>query len=197
MKFFRIVAAVALAVHSGWAQPFEVQEIDRIGVGYGVAVGDVNGDARADILLVDQRKVLWYRAPDWKRFELSGRLTQRDHVCIAARDIDGDGMVEVAVGGQWNPGETSDTKKSGSVHVLARPRGVEKTWAARQLAHHEPTIHRMRWVKVDDGAHRLVVVPLHGRGNRGGKGKGVRVLEYDPKAGFAHATVDDDRGHLS
>lgn len=191
MRFCRIVAAVVLAVHSLWAQPFEVQEIGRIGVGYGVAVGDVDGDSKPDILLVDQRKVVWYRAPDWKRFELVGRLTQRDHVCLAARDLDGDGKVEVAVGGQWNPGETSDTKKSGSVHVLSRPAAVEQPWSSRQLTHHEPTIHRMRWVKVDVKNHRLVVAPLHGRGNRGGQGTGARVVEYDPNAAFAHSTVDD------
>ena len=55
-------------------------------------------------------------------------LTFRDNVCIAAQDIDGDGKVEVAVGAQWNPGNTTDPEESGSVHYLIRPADPSATW---------------------------------------------------------------------
>ncbi len=42
-------------------------------------------------------------------------LTEHDNVCIAARDITGDGKVELAVGAQWNPSETGNSEQSGSV----------------------------------------------------------------------------------
>lgn len=157
---------------------FEAQVIDSaISIGYGLALGDVDGDGRPDILLADKKQFVWYRNGDWKRFVMVENLTEYDNVCIAARDLDGDGKVEVAVGAQWNPGETSDTGKSGSVHYLIRPKDPTRHWEAIEL-HHEPTIHRMRWVRSSDGHFYLIVLPLHGRGNRNGEGEGVKMIAY-------------------
>jgi hypothetical protein len=150
---------------------------DNVAIGYGLAIGDVDGDKKPDILLADKKQFVWYRNGDWKRFVMVEDLTESDNVCIAARDIDGDGKVEVAVGAQWNPGETSDTVKSGSVHYLIRPKDPTQKWKAVKL-HHEPTTHRMAWAKAGNKYH-LVVVPLHGRGNKGGEGRGVRVFAYE------------------
>src|SRR5215210_1748135 len=158
---------------------FEAQTIDNnIAIGYGIALGDVDGDGKADILLADKKQFVWYRNGDWKRFVLAENLTENDNVCIAARDLNGDGKVEVAVGAQWNPGETSNDKQSGSVHYLIRPADPTQKWKAVQL-HHEPTIHRMRWAKSSEGIYYLVVVPLHGRGNKGGEGEAVKIFAYE------------------
>ncbi|TVQ05566.1 MAG: VCBS repeat-containing protein [Balneolaceae bacterium] len=159
---------------------FEVQVIDdRVSIGYGLAIGDVNGNGRPDILLADKNQIVWYRNGDWQRFVIAENLTEFDNVCIAARDITGDGQVEVAVGAQWNPGETSDQERSGSVHYLIRPDDPTELWDVVTLPH-EPTVHRMRWVRTEQGRYSLVVVPLHGRGNVGGEGEGVQVLAYLP-----------------
>jgi hypothetical protein len=109
---------------------------------------------------------------------IAENLTEQDNVCIAARDIDGDGKVEVAVGAQWNPGETSDTARSGSVHYLIRPADPTRPWKPVKL-HHEPTIHRMRWVRTGSNTYQLIVLPLHGKGNKDGQGEGVKVLAFD------------------
>jgi FG-GAP-like repeat len=157
---------------------FEAQVVDNnIAIGYGLALGDVDGDRKPDILLADKKQFVWYRNGDWKRFVMIENLTQHDNVCIAARDLTGDGKVEVAVGGQWNPSETSDDAQSGSVHYLIRPEDPTKLWKAVEL-HHEPTVHRMRWIKSALGTYYLVVVPLHGRGNKNGEGEGVQVIAY-------------------
>ena len=93
---------------------FEAQILDNnIAIGYGLALGDVDGDGKPDILLADKKQFVWYRNGDWKRFVMIDSLTKNDNVCIAARDINGDGKVEVAVGAQWNPGEILDL-----IHVL-------------------------------------------------------------------------------
>lgn len=154
---------------------------DDVAIGYGVSLGDVDGDGDKDICLVDKKEVVWYRNPDWTRFVMHENTTPLDNVCIAARDIDGDGRVEVAIGAGWNPGDTVD---SGSVHYLIPPEDRTREWEAVQL-HNEPTVHRMRWVRASGGSYALVVAPLHGRGNVRGRGEGVRLLAYrmpeDPK----------------
>lgn len=174
---------------------FEAQVIDDdVAIGYGLAIGDVDGDGKADILLADKKEFVWYRNGDWKRFVMVENLTESDNVCIAARDIDGDGKVEVAVGAQWNPGETSDTLKSGSVHYLIRPKDPTQKWRPVEL-HHEPVIHRMQWVRITGNRYQLVVLPLHGRGNKGGEGRGVRVFAYekpaDPEKKWKLALLDE------
>lgn len=170
---FSIWAAVSLGSVS--ASQFKEQIIDpKIGVGYGLAIADVNGDKKSDILLVDAGEVAWYQNPTWEKHVITGKLTERDHVCIAAEDINADGKTEIAIGAQWNPG---DTENSGAVFYLVAPQDRTQKWEARQLPH-EPTVHRMWWVHGDAGKFSLVVAPLHGRGNRRGEGQGVRLLEY-------------------
>jgi sugar lactone lactonase YvrE len=158
----------------------------HVGIGYGVAVADVDGDGKADVLLADRDRIAWYRNPTWEQHTIAGRLTRRDHVCLAAADLDGDGRCELAAGGDWDP---ADTEHSGSVHVLLAGEDRAQPWEARALPH-EPTVHRMRWAKVGGGAS-LIVAPLHPR-----KGaRGVRLLEYrrpdEPGADWPSTPVDD------
>lgn len=171
---------------------------DEVGIGYGVAIGDVDGDGLDDILLADKKQFVWYRNGDWQRFVMVDSLTARDNVAIAARDINGDGQVEVAVGAMWNPGETSDEDQSGSVHYLIRPADPTKMWEPVQLPH-EPTVHRMQWVQTMND-YALVVAPLHGRGNTGGEGAGVRIHAYNIPANPRDAwpiTLVDDQMHMT
>src|SRR6187455_3285340 len=114
----------------GIAPPkFETQTLDdKVAIGYGLAIGDVDGDGKPDILLADKKQFVWYRNGDWKKFVLAENLTEHDNVCIAAEDINGDGKVEVAVGAQWNPGETGDAEQSGAVFYLIRPDDPTQVW---------------------------------------------------------------------
>lgn len=152
------------------------QTIDpAIQIGYGMAIADVDGDRKDDILLADAKQIVWYRNPGWQKFIMAEQLTARDHVCIAARDLDGDGKAEVAVGAQWNPG---DTVNSGAVFVLEAPADRTQRWKAVPLPH-EPTTHRMAWMKGAGGGFELAVLPLHGRGNTTrGEGDGVKFHAY-------------------
>lgn len=147
---------------------------DEIKIGYGLAIADVDGDGREDILLADKEEIVWYQNPTWQKFRMTGHLTARDHVCIAARDIDNDGMAEVAVGAEWNPG---DTQNSGAIFYLIPPQDRTKEWEPIKLPH-EPTIHRMHWIRDRDDNFFLAVLPLHGRGNKNGEGEGIRFLGY-------------------
>lgn len=175
MNYNVLSLCAALSLTSSFSAQFKDQTIDdKIGIGYGLAIADVNGDKKKDILLVDAGEVAWYENPGWQKHVITGKLTEKDHVCIAAEDIDGDGKAEIAVGAQWNPG---DTVNSGAVFFLVAPQDRTQKWKSIQLPH-EPTVHRMWWVFDHGGKPSLVVSPLHGRGNKAGAGEGVRLLEY-------------------
>lgn len=179
---------------------FEAQTVDdKISIGYGLAIGDVDGDGKQDILLADKKQFVWYRNGDWKKFVMAENLTEHDNVCIAARDINGDGKVEVAVGAQWNPSETSNAEQSGAVYYLIRPQDPKQLWKPVKL-YHEPTIHRMRWYKSSQGKYYLIVAPLHGIGNKDGAGAGVNILifEYPQKVNAEwHASKLPSNMHLT
>jgi hypothetical protein len=138
-------------------------------------VADVDGDGGPDIVLCDAKQIAWYRHPKWEKHVIAENLTPQDHVCVAAADIDGDGKAEIAVGAGWNPG---DTVNSGALFYLEPPADRTARWTPIRLPH-EPTMHRIRWVK-DPQGWALWSVPLHGRGNKDGQGVGARVQRYRP-----------------
>ncbi|MEO7988656.1 MAG: hypothetical protein ABI663_03890, partial [Chryseolinea sp.] len=94
----------------------------------------------------------------------------------------------------------------GAVYYLVRPKDPTKLWTPVKL-HAEPTVHRMRWIKAEHAvsgvrgdSYHLVVVPLHGRGNKNGEGDGVKVIAYempkDPTQKWKYYNVDQSM-HLT
>ena len=164
------LAATAQIPESKW----RAVEIDRIDIGYGVQLADVNGDQKTDIVLADKRTIQWYENPAWTKHVIAEKLTVRDNVCVTARDIDGDGRCEIAVGGQWNYRES---RRDGAVFYLIPPQDRTQRWQPKQL-YNEPSTHRMHWVLAPNDEYRLMVKPLRGRGSDNGDGPGLRILEY-------------------
>ena len=155
---------------------FKMQTIDdKIGIGYGVQLADMNADKKTDVIIVDKDKVAWYENPTWEKHVIVNHLTKRDHVCLTARDLNGDGRAELALGAQWNPG---DTENSGAVFYLSPKGSKDGIWNHHPLPH-EPTTHRMHWVKGQGGKYHLIVKPLHGRGNKNNQGAPIKVLSYE------------------
>ncbi len=186
MKIPLLLLATAAAVIAAPPEPkFTAQDIDKsVKIGYGTAIADVDGDKLPDILLADARQIRWYKNPgkrgaDWPRYVIAEELTKNDNVCIAAQDIDGDGKCEIAIGAEWNPG---DTENSGAVFYLIPPADRTQKWEPVKFPSVEPTTHRMKWVQFGEKDWGLVVLPLHGRGNKNGEGAPVKVLLYRKSA---------------
>lgn len=132
---------------------------------YAVAVADVDEDGLDDIVAVNERQVLWYKNPDWSRHVIIEDQTERDNVCIAPYDIDGDGHVDFALGAGWT--------MIGTIQWLSRGDSLDQPWNVHFIAE-EPWTHRMRFANVM-GTERpqLVVSPLNAT-----EGQGVRLLAF-------------------
>jgi hypothetical protein len=164
----------------GSVPEFRMQQIeDGLDVGYAVLLVDVNNDGKKDIVVVDQRRVVWYENPSWKRRTIIEGQTKPDNVCIAAADIDGDGQLDFALGAAWNP---SNTKSGGTLQWLRRGKTLDEPWSVHPIGE-EPTLHRIRFADLaGKGKPVLLAVPLMGRNSTNAKnhmdGQPVRVLAY-------------------
>jgi len=152
----------------------------QLTVGYAVRVLDMNRDQRPDILIVDSKRLLWLENPSWKEHVIYATPDAKaDNVCCAPLDVDGDGLIDLAVGADWQP---NNTDSGGSIGWLKQqPAGQ---WTYEELAK-EPTTHRMHWVELVPGKPSLVVAPLKGPGSRapGFDQVGVRLIALTPPAG--------------
>ena len=180
---------------------FRAQEIQRdFGVVYAVLIEDINGDRKPDIVAINPTQVVWFENPSWEKHVVLDGATKKDNVCIAAQDIDGDGMLDLALGADWQP---TNTMGGGTLQWTGRKgSGPDGFWRLTPIGE-EPTLHRIRWGDVDgDGRNELVVVPLHGRGTQSPKweGAGARILVYrvpkDPARDPWPVEVADDSLHI-
>ena len=160
---------------------FKVQEIDTgLKIGYAVITADINGDKKPDIVVVDQHKVVWYENPTWKKRVILDGKTTPDNVCVAAVDIDGDGLPELVLGAAWKP---FDTKTPGTLQWLKRGKTLDDEWTMHPIPCDEPTVHRVKVADLD-GSHKpqIVVAPLMGKDATKEKnwldGRPVRILAY-------------------
>jgi hypothetical protein len=179
---------------------FKMQEIEKgLGVGYAVILADVDGDGKRDIVVVDQRRVVWYQSPDWRRRSIIEGQTAPDNVCIAAYDIDGDGQIDFALGAGWAP---FNTKVGGTLQWLRRGKTLDAPWTVHPIGS-EPTVHRIRFDLIG-GKPALLLAPLMGRDSTQAKnwmdGKPVRLLAYripaDPVRDRWVPEVIDDGLHV-
>lgn len=157
-------------------------------VGYAVLAIDISGDGKLDIAIADSKRFIWLENPTWETHVMHATPdAANDNVCFAPHDVDGDGQVDLAIGHDWQFGNSDSGGKIAWLHAPKNPR---EAWTYHPLGD-EPTTHRMRWIDWDrDGKRDLVVAPLKGKGSRPPTflDSPVRLLVFSPDP--AHSIHD-------
>jgi hypothetical protein len=134
---------------------------------YAVTVADVNNDGKPDPVALSENRLIWFENPSWKPHVILENQLELDHVCLAPQDIDGDGLVDFAVGAGWT--------KKGTIQWISRDKeNPDGLWKVYPIAVERWT-HRMRWGDVfGTGTPQLTVSPLNKT-----QGEGVRLLAFE------------------
>lgn len=166
------LAIVALALAAAGVRPAGAQEDGAAGTsfvthvidgdltsGYQPVVADLNRDGRPDVIGLSTRigELAWYENPGWERHVLATGLNRS--INAAARDLDGDGIPEIALAHEFG---TTHGSSLGILSLLTHAGDPTEPWSVRELDR-TPTVHRIRWADPDGtGRPLLVTAPLSG-----------------------------------
>ncbi|MDX1383152.1 MAG: VCBS repeat-containing protein, partial [Thermoanaerobaculia bacterium] len=152
---------------------------------------DVDGDGRPDVL-AQGRELAWFRNPTWERLPLTSET--RADIFLAARDLDGDGLVEIVVASDFG---LADSRAGGTLTLLRRGADLRQPWRARPIGA-DPTAHRLYWGELDGRAPaELVVSPILGPGavepayDQAGAVLAYYSVPPDLDAPWPRAVIDD------
>jgi hypothetical protein len=142
---------------------FVPHQIAQFTDGYQVAVADMNGDGKPDVLALStsQHSVVWYQNPGWEAHPVNTTLPQPISAVPAPPRSGEKGVSRIALATDF---ALNNSTSGGRVWILERPGGGEAEWKAEQIDA-IPSSHRLRWADLDgDGEPELVNAPLLGYG---------------------------------
>ena len=147
------------------AEPVKFQRhlIDTFPAGYQVAVADLNGDGRPDVIALSTEadRVDWYENPTWRRHPVARTAKNID---LAVRDLDGSGRPSIALASGFYFNEST---RGGEIQLLQQPLDADNLWLRQPIAV-DPVVHRLRWGDLDgSGRPVLVHAPIFGPGSQG------------------------------
>ncbi len=148
------------AEHGSGAVQFRTHLIEgKIPGGYSVLVTDVNHDGKPDVIGMTSRitELAWYENPSWERHVVIHDMTGL--VNMAASDIDGDGIPEIAIQNEFS---MVAAKSPGLVWLLRHQGDPREPWKSTKVDA-LITSHHVAWADVDgDGKMELINAPLIG-----------------------------------
>jgi hypothetical protein len=152
-----LIAASLAAAQQVEFRPHVIE--DNMPGGYSVLVTDLNQDGRPDVIGLTSRitELAWYENPGWQRHVLVKDMTGL--VNMAAADIDGDGIPELAVESGFS---MVAAQSEGLVWLLRHQGDPREPWKATKIDA-LTTSHHIAWADVDgDGKKELINAPLIG-----------------------------------
>ena len=157
--------------------------------GYAVLVTDINKDGRPDVIGLTSRitELAWYQNPTWERHVMI--KDQNGLVNLAAHDLDGDGIPEVAFETEFS---MVAAKSQGLVWILEHQGDPRQPWKARQIDA-LITSHHVGWADIDgDGKKELINAPLIGpKGLAPTYDQDLVPLVYYPASDWKRRVIDD------
>jgi len=207
MRHFAIpvILAISLLVSAARAAEmpfpkFRAQQLEeKLTVGYGVLLIDLNGDHKPDIVVADSKRVIWFENPSWTMHTILEGQTAPDNVAIAPIDPRGDGKPDLVLGAGW---KGYNTKDNSTLQWLQRGENVAEPWTLHPIAFNDVALHRVH-VATIDGKQHVFAAPLLGRGasQKGNWSESTpKLLEYevpvDPLNGPWKAKVVTDQFHV-
>jgi len=146
LLFFLLLTCAAAS-----AQEFRAHTIaTELKGGYHVVPADMNGDGRPDLIALasGMPELVWYENPGWQRHVIGGPFPRM--INVAAHDIDGDGMPEIALAYGF---ENVAKRSAGIVAILRFQSGK---WNAQEIDR-IPTSHRLRWADLFGTGKKVLV----------------------------------------
>jgi hypothetical protein len=167
---------------------FRAQQLgEKLTVGYGVLLVDLNGDGKPDIVVADSKRVIWFENPSWTMHVILEGQTAPDNVAIAPIDLLGDGKTDLILGAGWKGYNTRDNS---TLQWLQPGANVAEPWVLHPIGFDEVALHRVHVAKIE-GRSRVFVAPLLGRG-ASAKGNWMestpKLVEYAIPADPVHGT---------
>ena len=135
----------------------------RIPHGYQVAVADVDGDGRPDILALSSEEsvVEWYENPSWRACSITTETSK--NISLAPLFQPGYPARGLALATGF---ALEDSRRGGNIWWATPPPTDGGEWSLRMIGQ-LPTSHRLHWADLDgNGRLALVNAPLLGSGAR-------------------------------
>ncbi|MCS7313933.1 MAG: VCBS repeat-containing protein [Bryobacteraceae bacterium] len=127
--------------------------------GYQVLATDLNRDRRPDLIALSSSsgELAWFENPGWRRHVIARGL--RGLINVAAADLDGDGLPELAVAWEFS---MRPRESAGLIGLLRAGHDPRQPWSLRELDR-LPASHRLRFATVDGKPPGVLVnAPLAG-----------------------------------
>lgn len=161
--------------------------------GYQMVAADLNRDGRKDLLAIDEQasEVAWLENPSWERHVLAKDVPRP--LNAACRDLDGDGIPEVALAYRFEPRPENSV---GNVALFTHGADPRQPWTAREIDR-VPTAHRIRWMDPDgSGKPVLLLGPMVGKSFPPAEGESVPIYLYRPGTWQRETISTEPRGVL-
>lgn len=167
---------------------WQTHPVAKIPNGYQVAVADINGDGKLDILALssEQSIVEWFENPSWESRSITTQT--RRNISLAPLWREGYPVRGLALASDFT---LEDSTRGGNLWWAVPSPGLESEWSLRWIGQ-IPSSHRLRWADLDgDGLLELVDAPL--------LGPGAKAPDYKVGAPLTWVEMPEEllRGHLS